>query len=325
MECVVRVLLCAAVTLAAAALPSSQSLQNGTPAAVAGVFKSAAGLVTLNVTVQDARSHYVKGLAPADFAVFEDGVKQQVRFFETTAVPVDLIVLIDRSTSMWDSRAVVRDAARGLIGMLRDADRGAVLTFSKKVAVAQPLTHDRAALAAALDAGDPSGFTALYSALYVALREFGGGPSSEGVVRRPAIAVLSDGEDNASLMSFEEVIDAARQAGVTIYTIRLRTPEAAATAAMMGDAEQTSRADYQMRVLAQETGALSFFTAGAQLRAVYAAIGDEIASQYSIAYEPATPLSSGGFRRVAVQVVGNPELRARTRTGYAARVQPRRE
>jgi Ca-activated chloride channel homolog len=325
MERVVRLFLCAAVTLAAAALTSGQTLQDGTQAAAAGVFKSAAGLVTLNVTVQDARSRYVKGLVPDDFAVYEDGVKQHVRFFETTAVPVDLIVLIDRSTSMWDSRMAVRDAARGLIGMLRDGDRGAVLTFSKKVAVAQSLTNDRAALTAALDTGDTNGFTALYSALYVALREFGGSPAAAGAVRRPAIAVLSDGEDNASLMSFEEVIDAARQAGVTIYTIRLRTPEAATAAALSGETEQTSRADYQMRVLAQETGALSFFTAGAQLRAVYAAIGDEIASQYSIAYEPMTPLSSGGFRRVAVRVVGNPELRARTRTGYAARAQPRGE
>jgi len=324
MGCVSFASVCIAA-LAIVTIPSPQVLQDPGQGVPQIVFKSAAGLVTLNVTVQDARAHYVTGLASADFAVYEDGVKQQVRFFESTAIPVDLIVLVDRSTSMLDKRAVVREAARGLIAMLRDRDRGAVMTFSRQVAVAQPLTSDRAALSAALDTGATDGFTALHGALYIALREFHRAPGDADAVRRQAIAVLSDGEDNASLVSFDDVLETARQAGVNVYTIRLRTGDSPIAATLSGEAEQASRADYEMKALARETGALSFFPNTTQLRAVYAAIGDEIASQYSIAYEPTTPLSNGGFRHVAVQVVGNAELHARTRSGYAARTATRGE
>lgn len=306
-----------ALTLAAAAVPAERILAARVQGTAGAAFKSTARLVTLNVTVQDARSRYVRGLEPQDFAVFEDGVRQQVRFFESTTIPVDLLLLVDRSTSMANKSAVVREAARGLIATLRDCDRGAVLTFSRRVAIAQGLTSDHAALAAALDAGEANGFTALHGALYIALREFGLGATAGGPVRRQAIAVLSDGEDNASLVTFDDVVAAARQAGVSIYTIRLRSGGTAG-ASLVGVSEQTSRADFEMKLLARETGALSFFPSTSQLTDVYTAIGDEIASQYSLAYEPAGS-PDGGFRHVAVQVVGNPELRARTRSGYAAR------
>ena len=325
MESVVRACACAAAIVAAAALPPGRTLAGAPQGTRPFVFKSVAGLVTLNVTVQDVRSRYVTGLEPGDFAVFEDGVQQQVRFFESAAIPVDLIVLVDRSTSMSNTRAIVRDAARGLIETLRDCDRGAVLTFSRRVAIAQPFTHDRAALAAALDTGESSGFTALHGAVYVALKEFARDVTREDGVRRQVIAVLSDGEDTASLISFEDVVAAARQQGVGIYTIRLRSGDAAMSASLFGESELGARADHEMKQLARETGALAFFPSAPQLRGVYAAIGAEIASQYSIAYEPAVPLSNGGFRRVAVEVRGRPDLRVRTRAGYAARAGARGE
>ena len=77
---------------------------------------------------------YVAGLQPADFAVYEDGVKQDVRFFESNAVPVDLIVLIDTSSSMIDK---MDDRARRRVRLPEDAapgDRGAVVGFADSVA-----------------------------------------------------------------------------------------------------------------------------------------------------------------------------------------------
>src|SRR3954462_13495897 len=139
MGCVSFASVCIAA-LAIVTIPSPQVLQDPGQGVPQIVFKSAAGLVTLNVTVQDARAHYVTGLTSADFAVYEDGVQQQVRFFVSTAIPVDLLVLVDRSTSMLDKRAVVREAGEGRSGLARDRARGAALTFSRQVAVAQPLT-----------------------------------------------------------------------------------------------------------------------------------------------------------------------------------------
>src|SRR5512138_3447437 len=75
-------------------------------------FRSATELVALNVTVTDARQQYVSGLAKDDFAVFEDGVPQDVTFFATTNVPLDLTIMIDTSASMTDKISFVHEAAR---------------------------------------------------------------------------------------------------------------------------------------------------------------------------------------------------------------------
>ena len=113
------------------------------------------------------------GLKPSDFAVYEDGVQQEIRFFEASAVPVDLIVLIDASSSMSDKMDVVHEAAIGFLKTLRDGDRGAVIAFGDSVNVLQELTSDRDALERAVVSTQARGDTALNNALYVALREFG--------------------------------------------------------------------------------------------------------------------------------------------------------
>ena len=104
-EAVVKVPVVALAAAFLAAASASSLAQDVTP--VTGlpprpVFRSTASLVSLNVTVQDKSAKFVAGLQPADFAVYEDGVKQEVRFFESTSVPLDLIVLIDTSSSMAD-------------------------------------------------------------------------------------------------------------------------------------------------------------------------------------------------------------------------------
>ena len=127
-------------------------------------FRSGSALVALNVSVQDAGAKYVAGLQPDDFAVYEDGVKQDVRFFESSAVPLDLIVLIDASSSMSDKIQIVHDAAAGFLNTLRAGDRGAVVSFANSVDVLQPLTSDRALLDRAVHGIVANGATALNNA-----------------------------------------------------------------------------------------------------------------------------------------------------------------
>ena len=110
------------------------------------VFRSTSQIVPLNVTVTDPKSQFVHGLTASDFAVFEDGVQQEVKFFHVKDVPLDLIVLLDTSSSMSDKMTIVHDAAIGFLKTLREGDRGAVVTFADRVNVAQELTTDRVAL-----------------------------------------------------------------------------------------------------------------------------------------------------------------------------------
>ena len=303
----------AAIPLAAQAPDAQQPAQTQAP-----IFRSGAALVALNVTVQDAGAHFVTGLQPDDFAVYEDGVKQNVRFFESASVPVDLIVLIDTSASMSDKMDLVHEAAAGFLKRLRPGDRGAVVSFADTVSVLQPLSADGVLLDQAVRATAAHGSTALNNAVYIALKQFGRSARLDTDVRRQAVVVLSDGEDTSSLVSFDDVLMLARRMGVNIYTVALQSRYAAQQIAAASGHRYFSESDYSMKTLARETGAQSFFPAPSELKAVYGAIAAELASQYSIGYVPANGRPDGRFRRVVVQVVTRPDLRPRTRPGYTA-------
>lgn len=294
---------------------SAQSGQSTPPQS--GVFRSGSALVALNVTVQDRGAKYVAGLQPDDFAVYEDGVRQQVQFFEASAVPLDLIVLLDTSSSMADKMGAVHEAATGFLKTLRDGDRGAVVGFADTVTVLQPLTSERALLEQAVRGTVAKGSTSLNNAIYISLKQFAKAARAGSDVRRQAIVVLSDGADTSSLVSFDDVLGLARKTGVNIYTVALQSRHASLRTEYAGR-KYFSESDYSMKALARETGAQSFFPAPDELKGVYGTIASELASQYSIGYVPANTRADGRFRRVIVQVVSKPDLRPRTRLGYTA-------
>ena len=284
----------------------------------ATTFRSGVDVVALNVTVLDREQRLVGDLNRPDFAVFEDGVRQDISYFETREVPLDLALLIDTSISMTPSLAFVQKAALDLVGMLRPSDRAAVMGFNDRVHVLTTFTSDAETVAQAIRATRPAGATALYNAVYVALREFRKSVATDGTVRRRAIVVLSDGEDTASMLSFESLMAEARRAGVTVYTIGLRVDQTLGYQAARGR-KFFSNADFEMKALAQETGAtVHFVRRASEVAAAYADIGRELAQQYSIGYVSRNPMQTGKFRRVIVQVVDRPEMRPRTRPGYVA-------
>jgi VWFA-related protein len=304
------------------ALPAPATVQSTAPASSQSrpeqpMFRSGASLVALNVTVTDG-ARFVSGLKPADFVIYEDGVKQEVQFFESAAVPVDLILLIDTSASMTDKLDVVHEAAAGFLKALRPRDRGAVVTFSDTVSVLQPLTSDRDALERAVRTTDAHGSTALYNAVYISLNQFGQAADRAGDVRRQAIVVLSDGEDNRSLVNLDDVMAVARRMSVNIYTVAMRARYDSRGLPAEGGRRYVSDADDAMETMARETGALAFFPAPAQLKRVYANIATELATQYSIGYVPVNNHPDGRFRHVIVQIITHPGLHPRTRPGYTA-------
>ena len=306
-----NVVAAALIVVAASVSPLAQGIQPAPPSQQPNVFRSGAALVALSVTVQDKNARYVAGLQLDDFVIYEDGVKQDVRFFESTAVPLDLIVLIDTSSSMADKVEIVHDAASGFLKTLRPGDRGAVISFADSVSILQALTSDRRALDQAVRSTGARGNTSLNNAVYVALKQFGQAPSAG--VRRQAIVVLSDGADTSSLVTFDDVLGLARKTSVNVYTVALRSKRPA-----VAGQRDFSESEYAMKTLARETGAASFFPEPAQLKGVYGSIATELASQYSIGYVPADGRADGRFRRVAVQIVTKPDLRPRTRLGYTA-------
>jgi Ca-activated chloride channel family protein len=103
-------------------------------------FRTGVDVVTLNVTVADTRDKFVGGLKSGDFAVYEDGVQQDLAFFEASEVPLDLALLLDVSASMEQKLPFVRKAATGFANALRPGDRASVVTFNNRISVAQVFT-----------------------------------------------------------------------------------------------------------------------------------------------------------------------------------------
>jgi Ca-activated chloride channel family protein len=304
-------------------IPVAIAVMSATPLAQApqapqsrNVFRSSASLVALNVTVTHG-DELVTGLHAADFEIYEDGVQQEVRFFEAKSVPMDVILLLDTSASMRDRMPVVHEAARSFMAVLREEDRGAVVAFNDNVRVLQDLTSDGAAIEQAINATTASGSTAMHNALYIALKQFGRTARQSGDVRRQAIAVLSDGEDTTSVIAFDDVVRLARRMGVNIYTIGLQSRVTRMRKATAPG--YFSQSDYELRTLAKETGARAFFPANVhELKDVYADIAAELEAQYSIAYAPANGRADGQFRRILVRVTADPDYRPRARAGYTA-------
>lgn len=275
-------------------------------------FRTGVDIVSLNVTVMDPANRYVTDLDQADFLVFEDGVKQEVTFFNKRQQPIALSLLLDSSASMEDKLATLQKAATEFIRTLKPNDIAQVIDFDSRVEIRQPFTADKKELETAIQDTAAGGSTSLHNAIYISLKELRKmRAQSEDDVRRQALVVFSDGEDTSSLVSFEEVLDLAKRSETAIYTIALRSPEPS-------QSKGFREAEFVMRQLAQETGGRSFFPGRIEdLSGVYAQIASELSSQYTIGYTSKNNLRNGAWRRVVVQVA-RPNATPRTKRGYYA-------
>jgi Ca-activated chloride channel homolog len=277
-------------------------------------FQTGIDVVALAVTVTDPSQKIVGNLQRTDFAVYEDGVEQDLAYFETGDVPLDLALLIDTSASMEGKLGFVRKAATGFTSTLRPGDRASVISFNNRVNVMQGFTEDVPAITRAIGRITANGGTALYNALYITLKEYARELRKDDVVRRRAIVLLTDGEDTASLMSYDELLREAKREAITVYTIGLRGNDMTPAAR---EKHHFSQTDFLLKSLASETGALAFFPQReGELSVAYSAIGKELAEQYALGYVSKNPARTGAYRRVSIQIVNRPDCRPRARTGY---------
>jgi len=277
-------------------------------------FRAGVELVSLNVTVADGASRYVTDLNAEDFNVFEDGVKQEVTFFNKSNLPVALALLVDTSASMEPKLPTAQEAAIGFARKLRQQDLAEVVDFDSRVVVLQGFTNAVPELEQAIRKTSAGGSTSLYNAVYIALKDLKKVQAKNvDDIRRQAIIVLSDGEDTSSLLPFEEVLDLAKRSETAIYSIGLRSNDSLSSS-MKGFKE----AEFVLRQFSQETGGRAFFPNQlSDLNNVYGQIADELSSQYTVGYTSRNAKRDGSWRRVVVRV-NRPNVTARTKQGYFA-------
>jgi Ca-activated chloride channel family protein len=311
-----------AVVLTLLALPcvlfAAGGQQSGTsepprPLSIQPSFKAGIDVVSLNVTVTDGTNHYVTDLQQGDFQVFEDGVQQDVTFFNRTNLPIALSLLLDTSASMETRLPIAQEAAAGFARRLRSQDLAEIVDFDSRVVILQAFTNQANDLEQAIRRTSAGGSTSMYNAIYIALKDLKKVIATNAdEIRRQAIVVLSDGEDTSSLLPFEEVLDLAKRSETAIYAIGLRSGDGGTAGKGFKEAE------FVLRQLAQETGGRAFFpTAVTELPAIYGQIADELSSQYTVGYQSRNVKRDGAWRRVVVRV-NRPGAVPRTKLGYFA-------
>ncbi len=274
-------------------------------------FSAGIEVVSLSVAVTDARGGQVPDLGAEDLAVFEDGVAQEICLFAQEEWPIRLSILLDNSGSMSAALPVAQAAAIRLLHTLRKDDQAQVAQFSRHLAVLQDFTSDRDALERAVGRIESGGDTALYTALYITLKDLARQARGDEPARR-AVIVLSDGEDTASMIDDEQILDLARRAGVVVYTIGLLKANA------VGGGPKDTLPTYILTALARETGGRAHFPSTlAELDGAYDRIAEELRTLYGVGYVSRNPRADGQWRRIAIRTRQG-SLLVRHRSGYYA-------
>jgi Ca-activated chloride channel family protein len=301
------------VALVALALLSAPSVRPEPQAPRPPTFGSGIEVINLNVTVTDPTGQYVTALKEEDFAVFEDGVRQELTLFNHEDLPISLALLIDTSASMDQKLPSARTAATRFVQTMRAQDVAEIVQFSDRTTTLQDFTADQPKLIEALGNTYAAGPTALHNALYIALKDLDR-QKNAAQLRRRAIILLSDGEDTASLVSDEQVIELARRTEINIYAISLRPNRVSDR-----DNKEFSQAAHLLTVLARDTGGqVHFPTSLSELDAVYGKIAEELRSQYNLGYVSSNGRRDGKWRRIVVRVPAREDVQVRHKLGYYA-------
>lgn len=288
------------------------------------------------VTVRDANGRLVVELTRSDFRVFEDQREQSLSDLALRQVPVDVVLMVDASSSVAKNLDDFRRAAEGFAARLSSDDRISLIKFDDRVELLQDWTKSRFQLHRALGRLEPGMFTRFHDALVLASREHFGQTKS-----RRAVIVLTDGIDSGrSNTTLRLALETLLKAQVTVYVISNTEISRAAKKAELDELMSSGSASVhfnQLRIDDLQRGLqvldgseknladLTAATGGRlykprsfdALDSTYAEVADELRHQYALYYTPADKKRDGRFRRVEVETK-NPAYKATTRIGYFA-------
>jgi Ca-activated chloride channel family protein len=273
-------------------------------------FKSETRLVVLPTTVVDKNGHLVTDLTKEQFTVYENGVVQPITKFKREDVPVSLGLIIDNSGSMRDKRAKVEAAALGLVEASNPEDETFVVNFNDEAFLDLPhgkeFTSDPKELKEALTRIDSRGGTAMRDAIRMSIDHV----KEKGHKDKKVLVVVTDGNDNSSVVNLENLVKASQQSGVLIYSIGLLSEE---------ERREAKRAEHALLDLSIATGGESFFPKDlGEVDRIAQRVAHDIRNQYTIQYSASNTAMDGTFRQIKVAVNAPGKPTPRTRSGYYA-------
>ena len=271
-------------------------------------------LVMFTFSVTDAKGASVHGLKPSDISIVEDGVPQKIASFAEGNKPIiqilsggqisagtSVFILFDTSDRMYRTLPYVCDSIRDFLRHLNPDDAIAIYTFSRNLSRAVPLTNDhqlaRAGLAQNVSAGEE---TALLNCLLLTLRDAAKTPG------RKVVVVFSNGPDDRSMVSPEDVGRVAEDEGIPIYVISTL------------DVNKNQLMEHTLKRLTERTGGKLYLARNWEAQGhAFASVHQDITSSYTVSYYP-SPNPNQGFRTIKVEVVSpkGKSYSIHARTGY---------
>jgi VWFA-related protein len=274
------------------------------------IFRADTGLVVCHTSVIDKTGHLVTTLNREAFTVLEDGKPQDIRIFRREDIPVSLGLIVDNSGSMRDKRAKVEAADLALIKESNPDDEIFVVNFNDEAFLDLPhskdFTNNIKELEEALQRVDSRGGTAMRDAVRMSIDHL----KEKARKDKKALVVVTDGNDNSSVVSLENLVKAAQQSEVLIYGVGLLGEE---------ERREAQRAQRALKSLAEATGGEAFFPKDlADVDKIAHQVARDIRNQYTIAYSPSNTALDGTFRKIEIKVNASGNPRVRTRSGYYA-------
>jgi VWFA-related protein len=276
-------------------------------------------LVNVLCSVRDKHGAYVKDLNQNDFEIKEDNRRQEIRHFAREVdSPLTVALLLDVSGSVSAIIGTEKAAAsRFFAEVLRPGDRALLVGFAQLIAVWQDFTPSAERLAEALDRAGPfvmpsgqteyrpRGGTLLYDAVNLVARD--------RLTKQPGrktMVLITDGEDNGSLVNLETATKAAQQSDAVVYGIHYEDDTRSSPRKVAGLAA--------LEKLSAPTGGRTFHVSQkTPLEAIFETIQEEMRSQYGLGYKSSNPATDGGYRRLEVKS-SKSGLKVQARAGYYA-------
>jgi VWFA-related protein len=260
-------------------------------------------IVQVTVTVTNDRGEFVAGLPQSAFHVVEDGKPQTITYFASEDVPLELVVAVDVSSSMVQAIPKMKQAVKAFLGAVPADHRLSLYGFNDTVfALTRKPTDPPEERIKAVDRLAPWGSTALYDVIVSSIETLG---TRTG---RKAIIVFTDGEDQGSHVTLDQVEQRLQASDVTLYMIG------------QGRGLSVDRLKKVMERLSTPSGGRVFAMASInELSSAFDTLLDELSHQYLIGYPPPGDIRDGKFHEIRVRVDGHKNVRARNGYRFTAR------
>ncbi len=256
--------------------------------------------VQVTVTVTDGKGKFVAGIPQTQFRIYEDGQLQDIGYFASQDVPLELVVAVDISGSMTAAMPRLKRSVRNFLAAVPTGNQVTLLGFNDSVFTLTRRSVDVAERSRAVDRLAPWGATALYDVILRGIEMLG------RQTGRRALVVFSDGEDQGSHVTLEDVERRLQASDVTLY--------------MIGQGRGVTH-DYLRRVMQRltlPTGGRVFTTDNIDaLQGAFEELLDELSNQYLIGYQPTYTTRDDSWHEIKVEIDGQP-LNIRARQGYRA-------